>query len=120
MRGHISKHTIVVFCVGALTFPSCIQTQAPLDLLSQDPAQDQRKIASYYSREAAALRQKSADVTAQAAAYEQMFGHDSEWVQGALSLAQFYEEKAKEKDRLAHQHLGQIGGRSPMSGLIQQ
>ncbi len=111
---------IVVFCVGTLTTLSCTQAQAPLDLLSRDPSHDQRQIATYYSREAAVLRQKAANATTQAAAYERLFGHDSEWVAGARLLAQFYEEEANERDRLATLHLGQIGGRSRLDDLIQR
>ena len=110
---------IVASCVGTLTTVSCTKAGAPLSLSSQDPLHDQQHIATYYRREATLLRRKSVDVKMQAAAYERLFGRDSEWVSGARLLTQFYEEEANERDRLATQHLGQIGGRSPVGDLIQ-
>ena len=77
LRRRISKGTISAFRVATLATLSCTQARAPLDLLSQDFSHDQRQIATYYSLEATVLRQKAADVTAQAAAYERLFGHDS-------------------------------------------
>jgi len=77
LRGRISNGTIIAFRVATLTTLSCTQARASLDLLSQDSSHDQLQIATFYSWEATVLRQKAADVTAQAAAHERLFGHDS-------------------------------------------
>ena len=87
LRRRISKGTISAFRVATLATLSCTQARAPLDLLSQDSSHDQRQIATYYSLEATVLRQKAADVTAQAAAHERLFGHDSD---GAHPFVQGY------------------------------
>jgi hypothetical protein len=84
-----------------------------LALDSQDPAHDGRQIAAYYVQEAMALHKKAEDVSEQAAAYERLFGRDSEWATGARLLAQYYEEEAKEKNRITGRYLGTAGGRAP-------
>lgn len=70
-----------------------------------DQSQDQRKIAAYYVLEAARLQQKAEELADRAAAYELLFGLDSDWVRGTRLLAQFYKETAKEQERMANQHL---------------
>jgi hypothetical protein len=44
--------------------------------------------------------------------YEGLFGRESEWVTGTRLLKQFYEEVAREQDRLADLHLELSGGHS--------
>jgi len=91
----------------------CARTPALLDLSSPDPALDQRKIARFYSQEAAKLRQTSEEMSARAIAYERLFGPESDWVTGARLLAQSYEEAAKEAERTAGKHLGLARGERP-------
>ena len=50
-----------------------------LNLSSYDLAQDQRKIAEYYTQEAAWLREKSEAMSMRAAIYELLFGRNSDW-----------------------------------------
>ena len=47
-----------------------------------EPSQDQQRIARYHLHEAAILRRKAQDVTAQALQYERLFGPNSDWVVG--------------------------------------
>ena len=92
---------------------SCARNTAPLDLTSPDSSQDQRKIASYHSREAVLFRSKAEEFAQRIVVYERLFGPDSEWVTGARLLLQFYEDAAKEQERLADWHLGIVNnGRS--------
>ena len=106
MRSWMVRALVVVWgCSGFLGTFSCARPAAPLDLISEDPAHDQRLIAAYYEKEAATLRQKAALVSEQAAAYALLFGPDSEWASGARLLAEFYHSKADERSRLASQHL---------------
>lgn len=86
---------------------------AELDLTAYDQTQDQRKIAQYYSQEAARLQQKSEEMSARTVVYERLFGPDSDWVAGTRLLAQSYEEAAKEHERIAGKHLGLVSGRRP-------
>ena len=60
----------------------------PLDLSTMDPSQDQWRIAEYYSREAAAFRQKAEQLHARVLIYARLFGAESEWVRGTRLLAQ--------------------------------
>jgi hypothetical protein len=64
------------------------------------------------------LHKKAEDLSEQAAAYERLFGRDSDWVTGARLLAEYYEEEAKEKHRLAARYLGTAVGPAPQAGLI--
>ncbi|HEY6973051.1 MAG TPA: hypothetical protein VI359_01980 [Nitrospiraceae bacterium] len=84
---------------------SCARTPVPLDLTSPDPSQDQRKIAGYHSREATVFRLKADEFSQRVMVYERLFGPESEWVEGARLLVQFYEDAAKEQERLAGWHL---------------
>lgn len=85
-----------------------------LDVDSPNSSQDHLKIASYYSRQAVLSRQKAAEQANRALIYEQVFGHDSDWVAGAQMLTQFYEDAAREQDRQASLHL-ELAGRQPSS-----
>ena len=83
------------------------------DLTSYDAGQDHWAIASNYSREAAVSRQQAEEMSSRVATYERLFGPDSDWVAGTRLLVQFYEEEAREKERLADLHLELGRGRSP-------
>ena len=91
--------------LGICAAIGCAGLEPPRDLSTMDPFQDQRKIAVYYGLEATRLYQKAEELTDRAAAYELLFGPDSDWVRGTRLLAQFYKETAKEKERLAAQHM---------------
>ena len=88
------------------------RSTALLDPASRDPGQDHWAIAAYYSRQAALSRQQAEELTGSIVAYERLFGPESEWVTGTRRLAQFYEDAAREQDRLADLHLELGGGRS--------
>ncbi|BCA56162.1 hypothetical protein W02_33020 [Nitrospira sp. KM1] len=107
MNRRVNQSAFVAGLSGMLltSAVACMRSGAPLDLQSFDPASDQHRIASYYSREASVLRHKSREAVEQAAAYEQVFGPDSEWVSGARLLAQFYEAEAQKRERMAWEHL---------------
>lgn len=99
--------------LGVAITKGCTRPGAELDLTAYDQTQDQRKIAQYYSQEAARLQQKSEEMSARTVVYERLFGPDSDWVAGTRLLAQSYEEAAKEHERIAGTHLGLVGGRRP-------
>ncbi|HLZ35697.1 MAG TPA: hypothetical protein VKP13_16965 [Nitrospira sp.] len=96
---------LMLFLPLVLGTLGCVRTSSPLDLTSPDPAQDQRKIAGYYSREADFYRLKADEFSQRAHVYEDLFGSDSEWVKGARLLIHFYEDAAKEQERLSSLHL---------------
>jgi hypothetical protein len=85
---------------------------AILDLVSRDPGQDHWAIAAYYSRQAAESRQQAEALTGSMVAYERLFGPESDWVTGTRLLVQFYEDAAREQDRLVELHLELGGGHS--------
>jgi hypothetical protein len=92
-----------VLC-GACVLSSCARTATVLDLTTYDRAQDQNKIAEFYSQKAESLRYMARDMSQRAVVYERLFGADSDWVAGTRLLAQSYEDAAKEQDRKAEQH----------------
>ncbi len=56
------------------------------------------------------MRRKAEELTYQAARYEQLFGPASEWTTSTRLLAEFYEESARERERLAEVHVTLIHG----------
>jgi hypothetical protein len=71
---------------------------------SYDPAQDQTAIADLYRNQAGAMREKAQAQTTAAARYEALFGPEADLVAGARLLADYYEQTAKDLDRLAEAH----------------
>jgi len=108
-RGHRCNEVGLLVLFVAVAGLGCARTSTPLDLTSTDPSQDQRKIASYHTQEAAVLRSKAEELSQQVLVYERLFGDESEWVSGTRLLVQFYENAAKEQERLADWHLGITG-----------
>ncbi|MBS0171310.1 MAG: hypothetical protein JSR62_13230 [Nitrospira sp.] len=84
----------------------CGNPVTELDLRTDDPRQDQGKIAALHAHEAARLKQKAQDQLHRATVYERLFGHDSDWVKGARLLAQSYTDAAEEQERTAERHQG--------------
>lgn len=72
--GSIALGLLLIFMVT-----SCGTRMHELNLSSYDLAQDQRKIAEYYTQEAAWLREKSEAMSMRAAIYELLFGRNSDW-----------------------------------------
>ena len=103
----------LVLVLGVLLVAGCVRGPTTLlDPASRDPGQDHWAIAAYYSRQAALSRQQAEELNGSIVAYERLFGPESEWVVGTRRLAQFYEDAAREQDRLADLHLELGRGRS--------
>jgi hypothetical protein len=109
------RRLALLLVLGAAVISGCTSPRDELDLTAYDTTQDQRKIAGYYTQEAARLRQKSEELSGQIAVYERLFGPSSDWVSGTRLLAQSYEEAAKEQERMAGKHLGLVSGRRTSS-----
>lgn len=108
-KGHTNNQAGLLVLLLALATLGCARAPAPLDLASPDPSQDQWTIARYHSREAVLLRLKADELSQRVVVYERLFGLDSEWVTGTRLLVQFYDDAAKEQERLAGWHLGIAG-----------
>ncbi|MBS0157076.1 MAG: hypothetical protein JSR20_05360 [Nitrospira sp.] len=91
--------------------PACSHAASELDLTRYDHAQDQQKIAAFYSQEAARLRLMARDLDHRAIVYERLFGPESDWVVGARLLARTYEDVAQDHELTAEQHLSLTHGR---------
>jgi len=109
------KRFVLLLALGIVVLLGCAATRPELDLTDYGPAQDHRKIAAYYSHEAAKLRQVSEEMSVRIHVYEQLFGPTSDWVAGARLLAQSYENAAKEYERMARKHLELIHELQPPS-----
>jgi hypothetical protein len=104
----------ILILFSFLLLSGCTGGSKPVqELTSHESDQDHWAIASYYSREAAVSRQQAEEMASRVATYERLFGPDSDWVAGTKLLVQFYEEEAREKERLADMHLELGRGRSP-------
>ncbi len=84
----------------------CGNPATELDLRTNDPRQDQGKIAAFHAHEAVRLKQMAQDQLHRATVYERLFGQDSDWVKGARLLAQSYADAAEEQERTAERHQG--------------
>ncbi len=104
-----------LLAIGVAFLIGCASSKTELDMTDYGPAQDHRKIAAYYSHEAAKLRQVSEEMSVRINVYEQLFGPTSDWVAGARLLAQSYEDAAKEYERMARKHLEIIHESQPSS-----
>lgn len=106
-----------VFCpllLGFLLQAGCSSgPSAPLEMTTLNPGDDHEAIAHHYHHEAQLARQQVEELASQLVAYEQLFGQESDWVSGTRLLVQFYEEVAREQDRLAEQHFKLGRGLSP-------
>lgn len=81
----------------------CASTE-PSDMSSYDPGQDQAAIADLYRNQAGAMHEKAQAQMTAATRYEALFGPEDDLVSGARLLADYYEQTAKEFDRLAEAH----------------
>ena len=108
----LSMYPLVLFLGFLLVWGCARGPTAVLDPISRDSGQDHWAIAAYYSRQAAVSRQQAEALTNRMAVYERLFGRESDWVIGTRLLAQFYEDAAREQDRLTDLHLELGGGHS--------
>ena len=108
---HSPLRLIVLVAVCMAGIQSCSASPTVPDFFSVQSTEDQRKISEYYRREATMFRQKADETAERVAAYGQLFGEESEWVSGARLLGEFYQQEARERERLAEQY------RSPSDGL---
>ena len=111
------NHSVLLLALGMCDINGCMTstTKEELELTTYDPAQDHRKIAAYYSHEAAMLRETSGEMSVRIAVYERLFGPASDWVAGTRLLAQSYENAAKEHEQKAREHLELINESRPPS-----
>ncbi len=98
---------VVLGCLtlaGVCQLSGCGNSASVFDLRTDDPRQDQKKIAEFYAQEAARLRQMAQDYHHRVAVYERLFGPQSDWVEGTRLLAESYEAAAQEQERIAARH----------------
>lgn len=105
MRERLWLYGMIPLTTLACLAFGCVNAARPLDLTSLDPATDQRKIADYHRQDAVFFRLKARELAERMVAYHGLFGADSEWVNGARLLAQFYEDAAIDQDHQALMHL---------------
>jgi len=104
---HLSLNFVLLLALGVAVIGGCTTPTAKdeLELTTADPAQDHRKIATYYRHEAAKLRQASEEMAVRITLYERLFGPTSDWVAGARLLARSYDDAANEYEQKAREHL---------------
>jgi hypothetical protein len=105
MTERLCKHGMISLAAIACTAVGCVSVPTPLNLSSLDPAVDQRKIADYYRQDAVFFRLKARELAERIMVYQGLFGAESEWVNGARLLEQFYENAAKDQDHQTLLHL---------------
>lgn len=105
MGERFCNHGMISLAAMACTVVGCANVTTPLDLTSLDPAADQRKIADYHRQDAVFFRLKARELAERIMVYQDLFGAESEWVNGARILEQFYETAAKDQDHQTILHL---------------
>lgn len=101
-RNRENRH-LLLLCLILTGLSGCASPE-PIDMNSYDPSHNQTAIATYYRNQSMAMREKAAAQTTAAVRYEGLFGPDADLVSGARLLAEYYEQTAKELDRLAEAH----------------
>lgn len=101
------KHAAVASSILGLFFQIGCSSglTPPLEMTTLNPGDDHQTIAHHYLHEARLSRQQVEELSNQAAVYEQVFGRESDWVSSTRLLVQFYQEVAREQDRLAELHM---------------
>jgi hypothetical protein len=106
---HSPMRLIVLVAVCIPSIQSCSASPTVPDFYGVGPADEQSTIGEYYRQEAAVFRQRANVMAERATAYRQLFGEESEWVSGARALGEFYQQKARERERLADQYQSPSG-----------
>lgn len=107
MKRLLAYYFVFPLALGIIVMSGCTTstTKEEIELTTYNPAQDHQKIAAYYNREAATLRQASEEMAVRITVYERLFGPTSDWVTGTRLLGESYEDAAKEYERKARKHL---------------
>jgi len=105
MGERLCRPGTISLVAAACTAIGCVSVTTPLSLTSPDSTADQRKIADYYRQDALFFRLKAREMAERIVTYQSLFGAESEWVNGARLLEQFYENAAKEQDHQTLLHL---------------
>ncbi|HZS10645.1 MAG TPA: hypothetical protein VFA38_00250 [Nitrospirales bacterium] len=79
---------------------ACASSQPPDRAMMESPGVQDAGVLQY-QREAQLYRDKSVALIERAALYERIFGPQSDWVIGTRMLAAFYEDEARDRERLA-------------------
>ena len=100
----------LLLLIGLLLATAChrgpVVPFVPLHTRTHDPYQDHMTMAKYYANEATLSHQKAEELANRIVVYERLFGRESDWVTGTHLLAQFYEEAAREQDRVCRPDQG--------------
>lgn len=110
---HSPMRLIVLVAVCIPSIQSCSASPTVPDFYGVGPADDQSTIGEYYRQEATVFRQRANVMAERATAYGQLFGEESEWVNGARLLGEFYQQNARERERLAEQYQFPSDGLNP-------
>ena len=106
---HSPMRLIVLVAVCIPSIQSCSASPTVPDFYGVGPADEQSTIGEYYRQEATVFRQRANVMAERATAYGQLFGEESEWVNGARLLGEFYQQNARERERLAEQYQSPSG-----------
>ncbi len=106
---HSPMRLLVLVAVCIPSIHSCSASPTVPDFFMVGSTDEQRTIGEYYRREAVMFRQRADEMTERVIAYRQLFGEESEWVSGARVLGEFYQQEARERERLAEQYQSPSG-----------
>lgn len=99
----MSSQSLFLCCIFIAGISGCAVSES-IDLDSYGPSHNQAEIATYYRNQAVAMREKADAQATAAVRYEALFGAEADLVSGAKSLAHYYEQTARELERVAEAH----------------
>ncbi len=82
----------------------CSASPKLLDFNAAETADERRAISEFYRKEAIMFRQKADEMQERATAYRPLFGEESDWVTGARLLGEYYQQEARDRQRLSDQY----------------
>ena len=104
MTTHRLTWRILVLMTCMLNIHGCSASPKFLDFNAAETADERRAISEFYRKEAIMFRQKADEMAERATAYGPLFGKESDWVTGARLLGEYYQQEARDRQRLADQY----------------
>ena len=110
MTTHPLTRLVFVLVTCMLTLHGCSASPKFLDFNAAETADERRAVSEFYRKEAVMFRQKADEMAERATAYGPLFGEDSDWVAGARLLGEYYQQEARDRQRLADLYDSSYGG----------
>jgi hypothetical protein len=110
MMTHPLTRLVFVLITCMFDLHGCSASPKLLDFNAVETADERRAVSEFYRKEAIMFRQKADELAERVIAYRPLFGEESDWVTGARLLVEYYQQEARDRQRLADQYDSSSGG----------